>query len=164
MWLLLVIGPALAGKWDGKNGDVVANVDVSAPPEVVYPLVSDLAVFREIWPESCVDDWLVGAQTSGQGARATITYHIDVLRRRLSAVISSAQPDRVVDVDHEGKKGFVTRFQLEPSAEGTHVTMTTFLDPPKWPLTAPFFTRIQPAWQTCQQGALDALAARVGSK
>src|SRR5687768_10268699 len=112
MWLWLWIGVALAGKWDGKESNVVATREVTAPAEAVFAIVQDLAALREIYPESCADEWVLGAKTAGVDARATIRYDFSAVRRRLPAVVRVADSPRVVDIDHEGKRGFVTRFQL----------------------------------------------------
>jgi uncharacterized protein YndB with AHSA1/START domain len=163
VWLL-VIGSAFAGKWEGVNGDVVAERDIAAPAAAVYAAVSDLRAFGEVFPDSCADEWVVGAPSAGLGARATVRYDVSMVHRRLPAEITRAEPDRVVDVDHAGKKGFTTRFELAPTETGgTHLRMTTFLSPPPWPFRPAYFRKVQPAWRACQAQALDGVAARVAA-
>ncbi len=163
MWLWMWVGVALAGKWDGKASDVVVTREIAAAPEAVFPIVQDLAALRELYPESCADEWVLGAKTAGVDARATIRYDFSAVRRRLPAVVRVADGPRVVDIEHEGKRGFTTRFALAPSAAGgTTVTMTSFLTPPPKPFQGTYFKKVQPAWTACQVQVLDGLAAKVG--
>ena len=164
MWLWMWVAVAFGGTWDGKSGDVVAQRDIAVAPEILFPLTADLAVFQLIFPADCATDWILGATSSGSGARATVRYDIAGVRRKLSAVITVATASRLVDIDHEGKKGFITRFELVPNvAGGTHVTMSTFLNPPPKPFQGIYFKKVQPAWNICQVKALDALAAKAGA-
>lgn len=164
MWSWIWVGVALAGKWDGRASDVVATREIAAAPEAVFPIVQDLAALRDVYPESCVDEWVLGAKTAGVDARATIRYDFSAVRRRLPAVVRKADSPRVVDIEHEGKRGFTTRFELTPSASGgTTVEMTSFLSPPPKPFQGKYFKLVQPAWIACQVQVLDGLAAKVGA-
>ena len=155
---------ALAGKWTGEPSDIVVERQIAAPTSSVYGALVDLEALGELMPDTCVAEWVVAPPAVGPGARVTVHYTIGLVRRRLPGVLSDLQVDRVVDLVHEGKRGFTTRWQLEAAAEGTRVKMTTFLSAPPWPVTGPYFTRIKPAWETCQADLLAALAGRVEPK
>jgi hypothetical protein len=153
------IAAAWAGKWDGVDSNVTSTATIAAPPADVYGRIDDWNGLRAIFDAECVNDWIVGDQAEGIGAEARMTYHNAMMHRRLTAKVAKLVPDRYVDLEHLGNKGFVTRFELKPAGEGaTEVTMTTYTNPPPWPFKAYYFKRVKPAWTTCQDRALANLA------
>lgn len=157
------IGLALAGRWDGHPSDIEAQAVIDAPPEQLYEVLVDLRSLEALLPDHCATDFVYGERTVGEGATVRLTYHADVLHRRLDATLTRAEEPRLVDVDHAGNKGFVTRFVLAPEADGTRVTMTSFLNPPPWPFRRVFYTRVRPAWTQCYLDALAELQAVVAT-
>jgi hypothetical protein len=158
LWWCLVAA-AWAGKWTDTPSDVIVMRDIDAPTERIHPLVSDLRSLEGLLPADCATDWQHGARSRGVGARARLKYTIGPMRRTLSAVISKDQP-AVVEIDHEGNKGFVTQWQLAELDGGTRVTLGTYLMPPPWPFKGVYFKKVMPAWEDCYERTLDALEAR----
>lgn len=150
MWTwTLAMGLALAGPWDNKNADVSAWRELPAAPHDVYLALTDLPTLARLMPQSCAQDWEFGEVSAGLGATASVTYRWDVVRRRLNATLTKTQRDAWLDLDHAGSKGFVTRFTLEPKDQHTRVTVTSYVNPPPWPLKGRFFQTIQPIWTNC---------------
>ena len=154
-WLLVV--PAMAGKWDDRSADVVATREIAAPGEAVTATVSDLRRYAELFPADCATEWELQERTAGVGARARVRYTIGSMRRRLVMVISKDEPG-LLELDHEGNKGFFTQIRAVPSAGGSAVAWSTFLEPPPWPFRGVFYKEVQPAWVDCHARALQALA------
>ncbi|TNE85751.1 MAG: hypothetical protein EP330_24240 [Deltaproteobacteria bacterium] len=158
--LSLLLATALAASpYADKNADVVASATVPAPPAAVHAALEDLKTFQAILP--CSSDWNFGSVTSGQGASVELTYDVGSMHRRLTAVISKTEAPRVVDYDHAGNKGFITRWRIEEADGGSQVEVTTYLNPPPWPFRKMYFTRIHPQWVTCYDEALAKLPEHV---
>lgn len=157
--MLLLISAALAGKWDGMVGDIQASGTVSATPEAVSAYLMDLDHLRSILSEDCVGLWENGSVTQGLGASALVRYDMGMLHRKLTMTLSRAESGRWVEFDHPGNKGFVTRWTVTASGEGSSVTVLTPLNQPPWPFKGYFFRVVQPEWQQCYQQAITALDA-----
>jgi hypothetical protein len=139
--------------------DVVLTRSIEAPAERIHPLVSDLRSLEGLFPADCATGWEHGARSRGVGARARVTYTIGPLKRTLPVVVIKDQPI-VVELDHEGNKGFVTQWQLAGADGTTQVTLGTYLMPPPWPFKGVYYNKVMPAWEDCYQRTLDALEAR----
>ncbi|MBN2797931.1 MAG: SRPBCC family protein [Deltaproteobacteria bacterium] len=148
IWIAL-IGAALAGRWDEANADVSAWREIPAPADAIYRTLSDLHALEGLFPPSCAQDWAHGEITEGIGASASVTYRWDVVRRRLHMTLTQAERDRWIDLDHEGPKGFVTRFAIEGQGASSKVEVTSYINPPPWPLQGRYFLTIQPIWTNC---------------
>ena len=147
---------------EGK-GDVVAELEILASPDALRDKLTDLRNFGAFWPEGCTARFELGDKVKGEGASALITYRGEgIWRRKLTAVVSEVKEKRVT-IDHPGNKGFPTTFDLVPGAQGTVVTMHTWVYPPPKPFQKTYFKRTQPHWQTCQEGFLRGLAASVAT-
>lgn len=101
-----------------------AAVDIAAPPDVVYSLVSDITRMGEWSPECTGGRWLGGAGGPSPGARFRGTN-----KKRFSwsttARVVDALPGRRFAFDRDRPVFFgVMRwaYDLEPTAGGTHVT------------------------------------------
>lgn len=101
-----------------------ASIDVEAPPELVYGLVSDITRMGEWSPECTGGRWLGGATGPVVGARFRGTN-----KRRFSWSTSSrvvtAEPGRRFTFERDRPIGFgVMRwsFELSPLPSGTRVT------------------------------------------
>jgi len=149
---------AWAGRWDGVDANVVSKTTLTAAPAAVYAQIDDWNGLRANLDTGCVNDWVVGDRADGIGAEARMTYHNAMMHRRITARIAKLVPNRYVDLEHVGNKGFVTRFELKESGAGTEVTMTTYTNAPPWPLKGYYFKRVKPAWTTCQERMLANLA------
>lgn len=153
--LPLFVALASAGKWSGVNADVVAETVVHAELQAVRGQFLDLGTL-ELYPDECTSGLVIGEPRSGYGAPFRIRYHAGVWTRFVEGKIDEVGP-RHVDLDHTGKFGFVTRYELSTVEGGTRVVMTTFLDPPVWPFKGPFYTKVRPAWTACHAGLLAAV-------
>lgn len=160
LWTLL-IPMALAGRWDDHDPDVMAWRVVPAEPEVVWDTLADTHSLEQLFPHACAQDWVHGDQTQGVGAQVTLTYRWDVVRRRLEASIAEGREGAWFDLEHEGDKGFVTRFSTDAVDGGTRVTIHTWVSPPPWPFQGRYFRTIQPVWTQCYVAALSSLEDRL---
>ena len=163
MITLLAGSAALAGKWDGHSADVRAEREIAAAPAAVTELVRDLATWSTLFPSDCATKWELQDRTAGVGARGRVTYTIASLRRTLTVAISKDEPGVLLELDHEGNKGFFTQIRPVASDGGATVSLTTFLEPPPWPFRGVFYKKVQPAWVDCHARTLDAIAARAGA-
>ncbi len=168
--LLLLVSVALAGKWDGRPTDVVAERVVRVPASDATTALADLSRMARIIPADCIGSWEVGQRTAGEGATAMVRYDIGLMHRSLALTVSRVVPGRYVDWDHPGRKGFVTRYALETLSNGseseppsTRVTATSYFSGPPWPLKRYYHTVMMPEWQACQARTLEALEATLAS-
>ena len=151
------------------GSDVVAEVQIDAPATEVSDYLSRLDQVSEIFPEDCAQDWIVGPELQAPHAMGEVVVRAALLKRRLAVTYGEVIPSRIVDLDHTGDKGFVTRFELVSDVDfprnsdekGTTVIMTTFLSPPNWPLKKYFERKIHPAWVDCHRRTLENLAQRL---
>ena len=150
LWALLVSG-ALAEA--PRSADILTDTTVPVPPAALVSVLTDLARYREAIPKSCLGRFEVGTPTSGIGANARVRYDMAAMHRNLTLTVTRAdvaESRSVVDHDHASDRGFTTRWVIEPVETGSHVKVQTALSAPGWPLTAYYFSAIQPEWQTCQ--------------
>ena len=127
MWTLL-LPMALA---QTSDADVIASRTLPASREVLMSAVQDLTVVRDIYPDDCLARWVMGEQTSGVGASATVTYSPALMHRRLTMTLIQATDDHI-RFDHPGNRGFYTQWDFETTDAGTVVTIHTYLNgPPK---------------------------------
>ncbi|MCO4744655.1 MAG: SRPBCC family protein [Proteobacteria bacterium] len=159
MLTVLLASALAASPYADANADVVTSATVPAPREAVHAALEDLDTFKAILP--CASDWAFGSVRKGQGASVELTYDVASMHRRLTAVVSKTEAPRLVDFDHAGNKGFVTRWKLTEQADGTLVELTTYLNAPPWPFRKVYFKRVQPAWEACYDEALAALPDHV---
>ena len=157
--LSLLASPAAAGKWAGKNADVVAVRVLPVETPVLYERLLDLETFRAMLPADCAGDWEIEPPGKGVGAHGSVRYDIEGMHRHLDFVLNKAEAPRQIDLDHLGKRGFVTRLLLRPVDTGTELELHTYLTPPSWPFTAYFYKKVQPAWLDCYERALQNLGA-----
>jgi hypothetical protein len=151
--------PAAAGKWAGKNADVVAVRVFPVEAPVLYERLLDVEAFRAMLPADCAADWDLGEPKKGIGAHGSVRYDIGGMHRHLDFVLNKAQAPREIDFEHMGRKGFVTRMALRPVEGGTELELHTYLEPPHWPFAGYFFRKVQPAWVDCYERALQNVGA-----
>jgi hypothetical protein len=165
IWLL--IGSSLAANpYADRTADVTATGSVGAAPPAVFELLRSTRTLPGLFPGDCATNWNVDDAMDGVGAKFSVQYRAGSMRRSLRGMVSRADGTRsdgkhIVELDHDGAKGFVTRFTIDPEGSGSSVTMTTYLNPPPWPFRKVFYTKIQPGWTTCHERALVNLDALV---
>ena len=154
MWMLLV-GLAMAGKWDDVDSDVVVERDLPQTQAELFETLIDFPAMSKVLPSDCVEEWGFGVPSKGVGATTRLTYHMGAMKRRLTGSVKKAEEHYVVEWDHAGKKGFVTQFVLsEAQGGGSHLKMGTYISPPPWPFKPLYFNKIRPEWQDCYERAL----------
>lgn len=153
--------PAVAADLPLPDSDVVADRLMPQSPDRIYAHLLELRNHEALWGEGCSKNWVFGQVTQGPGASAQLVYVPSLMHRKLTATLSKAVPDRSIDIDHAGNKGFVTRWTLTPEGDGTRVSVHTYVEAPPKPFVNTYYKRVQPAWTTCHQQALDALEKRV---
>lgn len=163
LWFALT-SLALAGRWDDVDANIYAEVDINAPYEVVQDQLLDLRTL-ELYSDECVSELTIGAPSIGYGAPFRMRFHAGPWSRLVEGRIAEVGA-RYVDVEHTGKYGFTTRYLLEPSEDGTgtHLKMTTFLDPPPWPFKPIFYRKVRPGWTACHDELVTALAAELDGR
>lgn len=147
---------------DLPKGDVIAKRVVNASESSVYSWLLDLEHHEQMWPVGCTSRWEHGSPRVGVGASTRLTYRASTMRRRLTATLAEGTPDRYLKVEHAGRLGFATTWTLTDVGSGTQVELHTWVDPPRWPLTAIYMNLVRPEWKRCHQGALDNLARLLG--
>ncbi len=159
MWMFFTGLALAANPYEGVNADVVASRYLNADASTIYDVLLDLETSLALIP--CADEPIVTNDFRGEGGAFQTTYVLGWMNRVLQGKVSSALEDQVIDWDHAGERGFVTRWKLEVEGAGTRVTLTTYLSGPPFPLRRYFYKRIHPKWTICHQEALQALAATV---
>jgi hypothetical protein len=156
-WMLLGVG--WAGKWDGVVADVELKQVVPLPREEIQRTLGDWASWQRLLP--CATEWELQERTTGVGARARALYLIGPMRQRLVGVIRKDEPGLVLELETEGKRGWITQVTFADAPEGsTEVRLLTPLLPPKWPLKGVFYKEVRPAWQRCYADLLTSLARK----
>jgi carbon monoxide dehydrogenase subunit G len=159
VWLLAAVAIA-GGKWDGRDPNITAGATLEAPPDAIYAILDDAHAPEQLFPHHCASDFDYGVRKAPE-ADVRLTYHLGPLDRRLDATWTRRDPNRLVEIDHQGNKGFITRWTLAEVDGGTRVEVTTFINPPPWPVRRYYYTRVRPAWTQCYLDALEALDGMV---
>lgn len=147
-----------------RVGDIVTTVLVPAAPGAIIDVLTDLPTFGTLLPTDCVGLYTVGLTPKGLGAQATLRYDMAAMHRKLEMRISRIERESLwlVDMDHAGNRGFISRYLMTPGDSGTTVTLKTALNAPPWPFAAYFFDTIQPEWQGCQARIIAAVGVKAG--
>jgi hypothetical protein len=162
MWLLVLTSLSLSVE-PAPDADVVVTRLVSAPLAAVREHLGRPSRFEFSVPTECIRKVEpVGAVIEGVGAAFDVTYLMEGWRRKLRARVSVAEARRI-EWDHEGNRGFITRFSLTEAEGGTSVTAHTFLNAPPRPFQRYYFRRVQPAWKACYERFLDNVATSAGT-
>ena len=141
------------------DADIVAVAVLQAAPEELMAMASDLEQLEDLWPEGCTRDWVHGTVHKGPGASAQLVYTMGPMKRRLAVTVSRVEAGRLVELDHAGNRGFTTRFLFTPGELGTSVELHTWMNLPPKPFRKIYVNKVQPPWQACQAGVLEALGA-----
>lgn len=158
MWGSLVAAALAAPPaWRDAPSDVITEVTTTRLPAELASRLVDLRSLSALYPSDCTVEWVTGGATSGPEARARVSYRIAGWHRRLTVRYATVEPERVVQIDHEGNKGFVTQWSFTVVDGLTHVTMGTYVAAPPWPFRRYYVFQVQPAWGECQRRTLEAL-------
>lgn len=155
----IALAAAFAGEPE-QPADIVASRGVLGSPEKVWSVLTHLDTLQDLYPTDCAE-WLEPFDTEGLAATARVVYYAGMMQRPLRAIVKKMDAPHTLDLDHPGEKGFVTRFSLTPEGELTRVTMTTYLNPPPWPVKKYFYRKVKPAWEGCHARTLANLDAVV---
>jgi hypothetical protein len=161
--LLLLLPLAHAGKWDDAPTDIEAQRVVHAAPEATFSYLLDLGHLRTIFPTDCVGKWEPGQRSFGEGATAMVRYDMAAMHRKLPMTLVRADAPHIIDLDHLGPRGFITRWTLSEVEGGTNVKITTPLNAPPDIIRGYFQNVVRPAWLDCYERTLTNLSAAVGS-
>ncbi|MBV8304969.1 MAG: SRPBCC family protein [Acidimicrobiia bacterium] len=104
------------------------SIDIAAPPERLYDMVSDLSRMGEWSPENEGGKWLGGATGAAPGARFKARNHNGKRRWSSTAIIRTADRGREVSWESTamGMKIALWRYRFEPNGNGgTRVTEFT---------------------------------------
>jgi uncharacterized protein YndB with AHSA1/START domain len=116
---------------DGPSTE--ASIDIAAPPERVWALVSDLQLPARFSNEFQCAELLGGAKVPTVGARFVgRNHHPAIGSWETTSTITSFDPPKVFayDVDGEdGRPSATWRFTLEPTVEGTNLTQWMQMGP-----------------------------------
>ncbi len=156
LWLAAVAFSAPPA-WRDAPGDVIAEVVTRRPASELYLKLTDLRSLAAVYPADCAISWVHGGASTGPEARARVTYRMAGWRRRLTARFATLEENRVVQLDHEGNKGFVTQWAFDEVDGSTRVTMGSYVAAPPWPFKRYYVFQVQPAWVDCQKRTLEAL-------
>lgn len=161
--LLSLAHAAPADPVDEDDADVVASLTFQASPERVFEHLADLRNVVAASPERCMRKWELGDDPEGKGATFRVVYLMEAFRRRLDGTVSVAEEPRRIEWDHEGNRGFLTRFSLTGNdSGGTEVEVHTFLLPPPWPFKRYYRNTVRPRWEQCYLALLGQMNATLG--
>ena len=163
MWAIWAALGWAENPYDGWDTNVVSERVIPSPEQHLFDQIANLQQVEALFPGGCTQDWVHGARSTERGASARVTYRAAAWRRRLTIVLADARPPRLLDYEHQGDRGFVTRFLLEAVDGGTRVTMTSYVAGPPWPFRRYYVDHVQPAWRDCHAGFLSNLERRAGS-
>ena len=103
-----------------------SSIDIAAPPDVVYDLITDITRMGEWSPECYRCEWLDGATAAAPGARFRGYNRLGPLRWQRTVVIDTAEPGREFAFttvnDGAGREETRWRYTMEPSSTGTLLT------------------------------------------
>jgi uncharacterized protein YndB with AHSA1/START domain len=109
-----------------------ATVDVAAPPETVWPLVSDIQLPARFSGEFLGAEWLDGASGPQVGARFVgRNQHTAIGSWETTSTVTACDPPHTFEwtVGDLAAPSATWRFTLEPSAGGTRVTQWMRMGP-----------------------------------
>jgi uncharacterized protein YndB with AHSA1/START domain len=103
-----------------------ASVDIAAPPELVYDLITDVTHMGEWSPECYRCEWLEGANPPSIGARFRGYNRRGAYRWERTAVVDTAERGREFTFttfnDRAGRAETRWQYTMEPSPSGTVLT------------------------------------------
>ncbi|MEX2293073.1 MAG: SRPBCC family protein [Acidimicrobiales bacterium] len=112
-----------------------ATIEVAAPPEVVWSLVSDIPRMGEWSPVCHRCEWLDGADVAAVGARFVGHNKANGARWSRECTITAAEPGRELAFStyFRGEESTRWRYRFEPSDGGTRVVEAyEVVSVPRW--------------------------------
>lgn len=116
------------------------SLRISAPPERVYAVVSDVTQMGRLSPECIGGRWLGGATSPTVGARFKGTNKRGIARWSTTNVVTAADPGREFAFETQ-QSGTRWTYRLEADGDGTLVTEQRAAFKER-PLVARVFTRL----------------------
>src|SRR4051812_26377295 len=114
--------PAMAEKTHGE-----ATVQMAAPPEAVYALVSDITRMGEWSPETYRCQWVGGATGPAVGARFKASNRHGIIRWSNKPEVIAAEPGKEFAFRRTAVGGEVVwRYELAPDGEGGTTVTESF--------------------------------------
>jgi hypothetical protein len=104
--------------------DVEVSEDISADPEVVYDLVSDVTRMGEWSPETTSCRWLSGSGPAAVGARFRGTNRRHIAHWTTTCTVTAADPGRRFAFDVRWGPWSISQwsYDIEPAPDGCRVT------------------------------------------
>lgn len=104
--------------------DLTESVTVSAPPDVVWKLISDVRRMGEFSPETTSCHWLNGATAAAVGAEFSGSNRNGLHRWSTKCTVTAADPGRSFGfrVGYLGMKIADWSFDIRPTGDGCEVT------------------------------------------
>jgi hypothetical protein len=103
-----------------------SDIDIAAPPELVYDLIADVTRMGEWSPECYRCEWLDGAAAAAPGVRFRGYNRLGRLRWERTAVVDTADRGREFGFttvsDRVGRDETRWRYTMQPSSSGTLLT------------------------------------------
>lgn len=116
--------------------DLESSIDVAAPPEAVWALVSDVTRTPEWSPVVRSSEWLDGFTEAVVGARFVGHNRFNGFRWTRRCQVSEAEPGSVFSFSTFGRDGTEQtrwRYRLEPTEAGTRITLGyEIVSTPRW--------------------------------
>jgi len=142
--------------------DEPSNIEAIRPFDgdmsVVVEVLSDPEKMAELLPERC--GRVVSANEGrGKGASFRIVYTMALWKRRLDADVTRATVEQGIEWDHQGNRGFITRWRQAEVDGMPSLVVTTWMNPPPWPFKRYYFKTIKPRWELCYRQMLDGLVS-----
>ena len=101
-------------------------IDIAAPPEVVYDLITDVTRMGEWSPECYRCEWLDGATAAAPGARFRGYNRVGRLTWERTAIVDTAERGREFSFttinDRAGRQETRWRYAMRPAQDGTLLT------------------------------------------
>lgn len=107
------------------------QVVISAPPGVVWSHISDLGSHSE-WMSDAVRIEFDTKQSSGEGTRMRVLTKVGPFRITDVMTVAIWEPERVIEVSHQGVIGGTGRFEIGPTAPPTTLIWSEDLRFPWW--------------------------------
>ena len=154
LWGVL-LGIALAQ----DKSDIEASRPFSGDKQALVELLSDVDQLSTLLPENCARKW--EGEGAGVGATFEVTYSMGWWKRRLQAKITRVDAQQGVEWDHQGNRGFITRWFVEQTEGGEQLRVKTWIQEPPWPFKKTYYKRIKPRWELCYRRTLDVVVGRL---
>jgi hypothetical protein len=88
---------------------------------------------------------------------ADLRYEAARWHRNLTMVLSKVSENQRIELEHPGRKGFITTWTFTERESFSDVELHTWVNAPPWPLRKYFYEKVQPAWRDCHGRTLENL-------